>query len=105
MPTGPINVLIFTKIFVAFPNLRCLKFNPSSSLHDALLLRLTRATGIYPTSIYSTLIELHVSLSIIEDFIYLLDGPFDQLRILYVTYYINSTWPSKFEHNNVGYFY
>jgi len=100
------NVLIFSQIFAIFPNLRCLKFNPSSSLHDALLLRLIRSTtSIHPNTIYSTLIELHVSLSIIEDFIYLLDGPFDQLRILHVTYYINSTWPSKIEHNNVRYFY
>jgi hypothetical protein len=71
---------IFAKILTIFTNLRCLKFNLSSSYRDAVLFYLTLETAIS-----STLLELHVSVVEMRDCLHLLDGRFDQLRILNVT--------------------
>ncbi|CAF5080216.1 unnamed protein product, partial [Rotaria sp. Silwood1] len=68
-------------IFNACTNLRCLKINPSSSSLDALLIYMTSRT------ICSTLLELHVTVTDMNDCFCILDGRFDQLRILYVTCY------------------
>jgi hypothetical protein len=76
------NSIIFTEILTKFSNLRCLKFIPSSSDHDAIFAYMERGTAIS-----STLLELHVSVTDILQCHSLLDGRFDQLRILYVTVY------------------
>jgi hypothetical protein len=94
---GAYNKFIFAQIFTIFTNLRCLKFNPSSSSYNALHLFMLPGTDIS-----STLLELHVCVSDIQDCLCILDGRFDQLRILYVTFY--TTCYMKFGHK-VGYFY
>jgi hypothetical protein len=96
---GAIYSMIFTTISTIFNNLRCLKLNPSSSSFlDALSLHTTPKTVIY-----STLLELHVTVENMKECLYILDGRFDQLRILYVTFY--NIFPCFFNiQNKVGYF-
>jgi hypothetical protein len=91
--------IIFEKILTIFTHLRCLTFNPSSSDRDAVLFYLT-----HETAISSTLLELHVSVVEMRDCLDILDGRFDQLRILYVTVYSILPWLTEIEHE-VGYFY
>jgi hypothetical protein len=98
-PMGIHYPSMFTKVLALFTNLRCLKFNPSSSYRDALYFDIT--TG---TNISSTLLELHVTLRDMEDCLNIFDGRFDQLRILYVTVYRIYSWLIEIEHE-VGYFY
>jgi hypothetical protein len=77
-PMGTTYSIIFTEILTKFTNLRCLKFNPSTSNHDTIF--------VHETAIYSTLLELHVSVTDIRQCLLILDGRFDQLRILYITW-------------------
>ena len=95
---SPIYSMMFAKILAIFTTLRCLKFNPSSSYSDAIFFYSTRKTAIS-----STLLELHVSVVEMRDCLDILDGRFDQLRILHVT--VNSIlyWLTDIEHE-VGYF-
>ncbi|CAM4781387.1 unnamed protein product [Rotaria magnacalcarata] len=86
---GPIIRLIFALICDMFTNLQCLNFYPSSSLCQQLSFFRSPPT-VFP----STLLELHVNLQDFIDCLYLLDGRFNQLHILYVdilfiTSYIN----------------
>jgi len=78
--------MIFVKIFTQFTNLRCLKFNPSSSFRGALVFDM-----LSESNISSTLLELHVTVSDTEDCLIILHECFDQLRILYVNVYGIST--------------
>ena len=70
---------MFAQIFTIFTNLRCLKFNPSSSYLNTLHLFMTPGTDIS-----STLLELHVKVIYVQDCLYLLDGRFNQLQTFYV---------------------
>jgi len=97
--TGGVYSYIFIKMLTTFTNLRCLKFNPSSSFNDALSL-----SRKGETLISSTLLELHVTVEDMRECLYILDGRFDQLRILYVTFEYVFAWLLKTEHK-VGYFY
>jgi hypothetical protein len=92
------NSIIFTEILAKFSNLRCLKFNPSSSYRDTLFVYMERGTAIC-----STLLELHVSVTDIRQCLRILDGRFDQLRILYITLYFISPRFVNIEHK-VGFF-
>ncbi|CAF4814343.1 unnamed protein product [Rotaria sp. Silwood1] len=80
LPMRTFYSTIFEKILTIFTNLQCLKFNPSASYDDAVLFYWIRETAIS-----STLLELHVSVLEMRDCLDLLDGRFDQLRVLYVT--------------------
>jgi hypothetical protein len=56
-----------------------------------------------PTFLSSTLMELHINMDTLNDCLHLLDGRFNQLRVLYV--YIVSIFPlPEVICNNVGYF-
>ncbi|CAF1367407.1 unnamed protein product [Adineta steineri] len=72
---------IFAKIMTIFTNLRCLKFNPYLPVHHTFF-----SNKALKTAISSTLLELHINISDISmrDFHHILDGRFDQLRILHV---------------------
>ncbi|CAM4845161.1 unnamed protein product [Rotaria magnacalcarata] len=85
--------IIFTLILTNLTNLRCLKFNPSSSFGGILLSHTTRGAAIY-----STLLELHVSVTDMTECMCMLDGRFDQLRILYITVYRNLPRSLNLEH-------
>jgi hypothetical protein len=91
---------IFRNIFTLFTNLRCLKFNPSSSFRGTLCIDMLPKTN----NISSTLLELHVTVFDMEDCLILLYECFDQLRIFSVTVYFISTWINGFN-PKVGYFY
>ncbi|CAF2122003.1 unnamed protein product [Rotaria magnacalcarata] len=93
LPMRTIYSIIFAKILTIFTNLRCLKFNPSSSYRDAVLFYLIRDTAIS-----STLLELHVGVVEMRDCLDILDGRFDQLRILHVTVYGIYPWFFDIEH-------
>jgi len=95
---GTLYPVIFFQISRIFTNLRCLKFNPSSS-DDAIFFCMTSGLAIY-----SILLELHVSVTDMRECFDILDGRFDQLRILYVTFYRVSPRFFNIEHK-VGYFY
>ncbi|CAF2155258.1 unnamed protein product [Rotaria magnacalcarata] len=82
------HTMIFAQIFTIFTNLRCLKFNPYSSDLNSLYLFMTPETDIS-----STLLELHVTVSDIKQCLCILDGRFDQLRILYVILYTTCYMP------------
>ncbi|CAF3541382.1 unnamed protein product [Rotaria socialis] len=86
--------IILAKILTIFTSLRCLKFNPSSSYHDAVLFYFIRDTAFS-----STLLELHVGMVEMRDCLDILDGRFDQLRILHVTVYGTLPWLSGIEHD------
>ncbi|CAF2521237.1 unnamed protein product [Rotaria sp. Silwood2] len=73
--------IILVGIFDTCTNLQCLKINPSSSFLNALIIYMIDRT------ICSTLLELHVTVRDMNDCFCILDGRFDQLRILYVTCY------------------
>ena len=75
---------ILVRVLTIFTNLRCLKFQPSSEwfLRDHEQLSIDRQP---PTFFSSNLVELHMNVHFFSDFLYLLDGPFNQLRILHVT--------------------
>ena len=62
-----------------FPNLRCLKLNPNTSFDD--IYDFFYAPVI---CLYSTLLELHISIREMDDCLAILDICFDQLRILKV---------------------
>ncbi|CAF1218127.1 unnamed protein product [Rotaria sp. Silwood1] len=80
-PMVGISSVIFQKILTIYTNLRCLKCNPSSPFGDALYLYPANGIAICPT-----LLELHVSVTDMKQCLHILDGRFDQLRILYVTF-------------------
>ncbi|CAF4736357.1 unnamed protein product [Rotaria sp. Silwood1] len=80
-PMVGISSVIFQKILTIYTNLRCLKYNPSSPFGDALYLYPANGIAICPT-----LLELHVSVTDMKQCLHILDGRFDQLRILYVTF-------------------
>ncbi len=61
-----------------FTNLQYLNFGRSSICDERLFFWFTR-----PTVISTNLLELHVCLNTFSDCLYLLDGHFNQLRILY----------------------
>jgi hypothetical protein len=95
-----IHESIFTKIWTIFTNLRCLKFNSSSSFRDDAFF------GIYlpETPISSTLLELHVNVIDMMGCLAILEGRFDQLRILYINFnFIKALILNK--ERNVSYFY
>ncbi|CAF4241491.1 unnamed protein product [Rotaria magnacalcarata] len=77
------NAIIFTNIVTVFANLQCLNFDSSSIYSQRLSFDISS-----PTFISSTLLELHVDVERFNDCLYLLDGRFNQLRILH----INSAW-------------
>ncbi|CAF4018567.1 unnamed protein product [Rotaria sordida] len=96
---GALTSIIFIEIFNKCTNLRCLKINPSlfdfGTVNDFMT---------YRTTICSTLLELHVTLTHMQDCLCILDGRFDQLRILYITFHHICFEFSETKHN-VGYFY
>ncbi|CAF1057848.1 unnamed protein product, partial [Rotaria sordida] len=53
----------------------------------------------YRTTICSTLLELHVTLTHMQDCLCILDGRFDQLRILYITFHHICFEFSETKHN------
>ncbi|CAF4914446.1 unnamed protein product, partial [Rotaria magnacalcarata] len=77
------NAIIFTNIVTVFANLQCLNFDSSSIYSQRLSFDISS-----PTFISSTLLELHVDVEHFNDCLYLLDGRFNQLRILH----INIAW-------------
>ncbi|CAF4153923.1 unnamed protein product [Rotaria sordida] len=77
------NAIIFNRIFTMFPNLQYLNFGRSSISDERLSFWFRR-----PTVISTNLLELHVCLRTFYDCLYLLDGHFNQLRILYVDVYV-----------------
>jgi hypothetical protein len=77
-PTDMFYTFVFETILNIFTNLRCLKFDSSSDFAANVWM------GIVTPIFVSTLLELHVNLPAMHDFLHLLDGRFDQLRILYV---------------------
>lgn len=78
-PSDDVIRFIFTRVFIIFPNLRCLQFHPYSDKFAIFIHDLPQ------TIISSTLFELHVCVRSFSDCLYLLDGRFDQLRAFYVT--------------------
>jgi hypothetical protein len=96
-----INIFIFSKICIKFKNLEYLNF--SSSSHNE---QLTFGTFSDTPSIKfsSNLLELHVVIQNIQDFVYLLDDHFNQLHTFYVTICPRFfEWPSV--NNQVSYSY
>jgi len=76
---------IFHQILTIFTSLRCVKFDSSSDLAAYVLMEVGRPIFVSPLS------ELHVNLASMHELLCLLDGRFDQLRILYVNVsYISS---------------
>lgn len=73
--------MLFENILATFTNLRCLKLNPALSFDNN---KSFLSVPVIP-SIYSTLIELHISMVNMEECLNILDECFDQLRILNVT--------------------
>ncbi|CAF1374487.1 unnamed protein product [Rotaria sordida] len=73
------NTIIFTNIFSIFTNLQELKFDSNSIYPRYLSFDISP-----PIFISSTLLELHVNVTHFYDCIYLLDGRFNQLRLLHV---------------------
>ncbi|CAF3424543.1 unnamed protein product [Rotaria sp. Silwood1] len=71
--------IIFNHILTMFTNLQYLNFGRSSIYDDRLFFCMRRSTVIS-----TNLLELHVSLHIFDDCLYLLDGHFNQLRSFYV---------------------
>jgi len=88
---------IFSIILFTFTNLRCLKFNPYASSSDYLCF----CRG--ETPIYSNLLELHVCVLNMDECLDILDGRFDQLRVLYITFKSIKFRSSNIEHT-VNYF-
>jgi len=74
-----VSARIFTRIINTFIYLRFLNFCPFSSWSQELSFG-----DLSPTFSSSTLLELHVCLKYFTDCLYLLDGRFNQLRILHV---------------------
>ena len=66
-------------IFQMFTHIRCLKFYPYVPRTCPFV-----AFATQPSMFSSTLVELHISTYTFEDCLYLLDGQFNQLRILVV---------------------
>ncbi len=97
-PKGITYTNIFTKILTIFTNLRCLKFNPSSSACDNLFFKI-----LPETAVSSTLLELHVNVCNMSDCHHMLDGRFDQLRILYINFHSIASHHFNIE-QNVGLF-
>jgi hypothetical protein len=93
-----VNAHLFIHIFTMFTNLRYLNFGPSSIWYQGLSFHIPP-----PAVISSTLLELHVCVKHFIDCLYLLDGRFSQLRILYVniTFIMTS---SLIINNKVDYF-
>ncbi|CAF4024118.1 unnamed protein product, partial [Rotaria sp. Silwood1] len=89
----PMTSIIFREIFDRCTNLQCLKINPSLFYLDTVNDVMT-----YRTTICSNLLELHVTLIRMEDCLNILDGLFDQLRILYVNFDDICLGFSKSEH-------
>ena len=71
---------VYRQIFTVFTDLRYLNFYSSSNIYDPRL----SFEGTCPQFFSLTLMELHISLKSLNDCLYLLDGRFNQLRILYV---------------------
>jgi hypothetical protein len=86
-PKGVISSIIFKNILARFTNLRCLKFSPSVCFLEFLPFDFTPITDIC-----STLLELHVNVTDMDGCLLILDGRFDQLRILYITVYEIYRW-------------
>ncbi|CAF4267764.1 unnamed protein product, partial [Adineta steineri] len=90
---------IFAKILTIFTNLQCLKLNPYLPISGTLFLGMTLETAIS-----LTLLELHINVFDIKDCNHILDGRFDQLRILHVN--IDSVgFYYTYKELNVAYFY
>ncbi|CAF1005573.1 unnamed protein product [Rotaria magnacalcarata] len=81
--TKDANTIIFTDIFTIFTNLQELKFDSNSINPRRLSFDIPP-----PICISSTLLELHINVTHFYDCIYLLDGRFNQLRVLHV----NTFW-------------
>ncbi|CAF0832410.1 unnamed protein product [Adineta steineri] len=90
---------IFAKILTIFTNLQCLKFNPYLPISGTLFLSMTLETAISPT-----LLELHINVFDIKDCNHILDGRFDQLRILRVNIDTIGFYHT-YKELNVEYFY
>ena len=88
---------IFANIFTSFINLQCLNFLSSSTEYVHLSF-----DGKPPNVLSSVLTELHINLGDFDDCLYLLDGYFNQLRVLNVA--IDSiTYSSVIINNSVSY--
>jgi hypothetical protein len=91
------SALVFTHIFTTFTNLQYLNMDPNILRFQYL------SFNTPPTVISSTLLELYVCLDSFGDCLYLLDGRFNQLRILHVN--VGHMRPSRLINNNkVDYF-
>ncbi|CAF3367126.1 unnamed protein product [Rotaria sp. Silwood2] len=77
--TDDMNTLIFTNILTIFFNLKYLNFDPSLICYPPISFQ-----NSFPTIFSLTLLEWHVKVTHIDDYLYLLDGHFNQLRSFYV---------------------
>ncbi|CAF3867585.1 unnamed protein product [Adineta steineri] len=92
-PIGLICSSIFEEILILFTNLQCLIFNPSATLYNAVTFLYSDSFGVC-----STLLELHISVTKMEECLYILDEIFDQLRILHVTFHNIPSQSHHIEH-------
>ena len=70
---------LLTRIFTVFTNLTYLNLNKFTRID------IDRPNVSIPTTFSSsTLVELHINVSLFDDCLYLLDGRFSQLRTLFV---------------------
>jgi hypothetical protein len=76
---------IFLNILLTFTKVRHLKFYPSAPTGTGYI----SFGNQLPTFSFSNLLELHINVYCFDDCLFLLDGRFKQLRVLFVTtYYI-----------------
>ncbi|CAF2853826.1 unnamed protein product [Rotaria sp. Silwood2] len=74
------HTLVFTQIFSLFNNLKYLNFNSSACCYSFEISFFKSVPNVFS----STLLELHVTLKVFNDCLYLLDGRFNQLHTLHV---------------------
>lgn len=72
-----INTLIFTNLINMIGNLICLNFDSTNVCYQTISF-----VNISPFISSSTLSELYIKVHSVDDCLYLLDGRFDQLRVL-----------------------
>jgi len=84
---------LFTYILTMFTNLRHFKFYQNLNNPTGFVLFNDRSSMFS-----STLVELHINMYLFSDCLYLLDGRFNQLRILFVNVF--HIWPLRSTINN-----